>query len=109
MKGIKPYARSADPCMPHWWTLPCTLLVLFHLLHPPTGLYAMPHLSLSGAGTNKSFQGTTKDKNINYISIQQQLTCFQPCMSPPGTFKTTLGHLAQFFLLRTKAEGMVQF
>lgn len=80
-----------------------------YAVHPPTGLYAMPHLRLSGAGTNKSFQGTTDNKNTNDIGIQQQPICFHPCMSPPGIYRTSLGHLAQFSLLGTKGEGMVQF
>ena len=111
IKGIKPYARSADARTSRWWTLPHALPVLFHLLHPPAGLCAVPHLRLLGAGTNKGFRGatSTKDKNTNDTGIQQQLMHFHPCKSPPGTYRTSLGHLVQFFLLRTKAEGMVQF
>lgn len=110
IKGIKVYAWSADACIWCWWTLPHALLVLFHLLHPPTGLCAVSHHRHSGAETNKGFQGATSttDKNRNYIGIQQQLMHFHPCISPPGTHRTSLGHLVQFFLLRTKAEGMVQ-
>lgn len=82
IKGLKPYARSADACTSHWWTLPHALLVLFHLLHPSIGLWAVLHLKLLGAGTNKGFQGATsiKDKNTNDIGIQQQLVCFHPCI-----------------------------
>lgn len=109
--GIKPYARSADACVSCWWTLPHALLVLFHLLHPPTGLCATPHLRLSGAGINEAFRGatSTKDKITNGTGIRQQLMHFHPCISPSGTHRTSLGHLVQFFLLRTEAEGMVQF
>lgn len=44
MKGIKPYARSADPCMSHWWTLPHALYVLFHLCCAST-YWALCHAS----------------------------------------------------------------
>lgn len=92
--------------MSRWWTLPHALLVVFHLLRPPIGLCAMPHRRLLGAQTSKGFSGPTSTnyKNTNDIGIQQQLMHFHPCISSLDTYRTSLGHLVQFFLLRTCLE-----